>query len=236
MTKLIFACDVSDLALGRTLIQKTAEHVDMVKLGLEAMTAQDAAGAALAPQLCRYAGSMKRQVMWDMKLHDIGNTMRAATRNILKLEASLFTIHAAASDGALAAVAKEAAGKAMPLAVTVLTDLGSEQCYWRYRASLDVTIRHFAKNVRRQGIRGFVCSPHEVRAIREAVPDAYIVTPGIRPEWAVAKDEQKRVTTPMQAKQAGADAIVVGRPISQPPRTHTPASAAQEIKRELEAA
>jgi orotidine-5'-phosphate decarboxylase len=177
--------------------------------------------------------------MWDMKLHDIGSTMAKAARNIARLGSDFLTIHATACDKALAAVAaaaEEAGGGAMPLAVTVLTDLDESQCHSRFRVSPDAAVRQFAKNAHCLGIRGFVCSAKEARAIRDAIPGAYIMTPGIRPLWAVARDEQKRVTTPAQAKQAGADAIVVGRPISKPPSFHTEASAAQAIKEELEAA
>ena len=239
MTKLVFACDVSDLSLGEMLIRKTAGHIDIVKIGLEAMTAEDGDGTTLASKLRRYAIGRQHPVMWDMKLHDIESTMAKAARNIAKLGSDFLTIHAAACDKALAAVAAAAdgaGGGAMPLAVTVLTDLDESQCYSRFHATPDTAVRHFAKNAHRLGIRGFVCSAKEARIIRDSLPDAYIMTPGIRPLWAVARDEQKRVTTPAQAKQAGADAIVVGRPISKPPPFHTEASAAQAIKEELEAA
>lgn len=235
MTKLIFACDVSDLALGQTLIQKTAPYVDVVKIGLEAMTAEDNTGITLASQLRRYTGNMGRQVMWDNKLLDIENTMAKAARNIARLGSHYFTIHATASNAALAAVAEAAGSSSMPLAVTVLTDLDDPQCVSRFGNKVAPTVKNFAKNARRWGIRGFVCSPKEAKIIRDAVPDAFIVTPGVRPVWAVAPDEQKRVTTPADAKNAGANAIVVGRPISNPPKMYTEAEAAREIKAELEA-
>ena len=239
MTKLIFACDVSDLDAGKALIQETIEHVDIIKVGLEAMTAEDDTGATLASRLRRYASSRDRQVMWDMKLHDIESTMARAARNIARLGSSFFTIHATACDRALAAVAQaaeESGYSTMPLAVTVLTDFDDPQCRSRFQLTSEAAVRQFAENARRLGIYGFVCSPKEARAIRNAIPDAYIVTPGIRPAWAVSKDEQKRAMTPAQAKQAGADAIVVGRPIYRPPGARTPASAAKEIKEELDAA
>jgi orotidine-5'-phosphate decarboxylase len=239
MTKLIFACDVSDLDAGKALIQETMEHVDVVKVGLEAMTAEDDTGATLASRLRRHASDRRLQIMWDMKLHDIESTMAKAARNIAKLGSRFFTIHATACDRALAAVAEaaeEAGCNAMPLAVTVLTDLDDPQCHSRFHLTSETAVRRFAENAHGLGIHGFVCSPKEARIIRNAIPDAYIVTPGIRPAWAAARDEQKRVMTPAQAKQAGADAIVVGRPISQPPGPRTPASAAKEIKEELDAA
>lgn len=236
MTQLILACDVSDLTVGQTLIEKTALHVDLVKIGLEAMTAEDSAGMTLASQLRRFCGNHGKKVMWDNKLLDIENTMAKAARNIAGLGSYFFTIHATASNAALAAVAEAAGSRSMPLAVTVLTDLDDPQCVTRFGDKSAGTVKRFAKNARRWGIRGFVCSPKEARIIRDAVPDAFIVTPGVRPQWAVTPDEQKRVTTPADAKNAGANAIVVGRPISNPPKMYTEAEAAREIKAELEAA
>lgn len=237
MTKLIFACDVSGLNVGQDLIRKTGLYVDVIKVGLEAMTAEDYNGVSLATYLRHFTmREMKKHVMWDMKLHDVKNTIVKATQNIVKLGSRFFTIHATVSDEALAAVAEAEGKHSMALAVTVLTDLDDPQSYSRFHASAPTAVRQFALNAWRMGIRGFVCSPQEARIIRDALPDAYIVTPGVRPLWAVAKDEQKRVTTPAQAKQFGADAIVVGRPISNPPEGYTPASAAQAIKEELGAA
>ena len=236
MTKLIFACDVSDSRVGDELLTKIAPHIDMVKIGLEAMTAPAKGGGTVGDlMLTRAMKICEKDVMLDLKIHDVANTMLAATRNIVNMGVKLFTIHAAASDQALAHVAEAAGSKTMPLAVTVLTDLDDPQSYSRFHASSGKAVRQLAVNARRWGIRGFVCSPHEARIIRDAIPDAYIVTPGIRPLWAVAKDEQKRVTTPTLAKQAGADAIVVGRPISRPPLSHTETSAARAIREELDA-
>lgn len=236
--KLIFACDVSELGLGKTLINKTASHIDTVKVGLEAYTAEDAVGVTLGRHLRHYAANIHDlDVMEDWKLHDVSNTMAKAAQNIVARRSSLFTLHASASDAALEAVAKAAEGtEVMPLAVTVLTDLDESQCQSRFAYSSGSTVVAFAKNAHSLGIRGFVCSPHEAQLIREVLPEAYIVTPGIRPLWAVAKDEQKRVTTPTQAKRAGVDAIVVGRPISKPPPSHTETQAALEIRQELDAA
>lgn len=236
MTKLIFACDVSNSRVGDDLITKIAPYIDLVKIGLEAMTAPAHDGGTVGSLMLTRSEICGKDVMLDLKIHDVANTMQAATRNIANMGVKLFTIHASASDEALAAVAEAAGSKSMPLAVTVLTDLDNTQCFSRFHASSATAVKHFATNASKWGIRGFVCSPKEVRIIRDAIPDAYIVTPGIRPVWAVAKDEQKRVTTPAQAKEAGADAIVVGRPISKPPPSHTETSAAREIREELDAA
>ncbi len=236
MTQLIFACDVSDNRVADELLTKIAPHIDMVKIGLEAMTAPSSYGSMLSQSLLTRAKMFDKDVMWDIKLHDVANTMRGATRNIVGMGVKMFTVHASASDEALAAVAEEAGSETMVLAVTALTDLNDAQCFFRYHGPSWSVVKRLAKNAHHRGIRGFVCSAHEARIIRETVPDAYIVTPGIRPEWAVAKDEQKRVVTPARAKQAGVDAIVVGRPISNPPPAYTEASAARLIREELDAA
>lgn len=235
MTKLIFACDVSDTRTGDELITKIAPEIDMVKIGLEAMTSPAQYGGTVADALFTRSKEMcGKDVMWDIKLLDVANTMKGAARNIVKMGAKLFTIHATASDEALAAVAEAAGLNALALAVTVLTDLDEPQCISRFGDAPAATVLRFARNAHRCGINGFVCSPHEARLIRDALPDAYIVTPGIRPLWSVTPDEQKRVTTPTQAQEAGADAIVVGRPISKPPVAILPHQAARLIRDELD--
>lgn len=238
MTKLFFACDVSSLGLGLALIDKVAPYVDAVKIGLEAMTAEDSENKTLASAFrCHTIVGHARDVMWDMKLHDIGNTTGGAVRNIVQKGSRYFTLHASASDAALAAAAEAAGEKSMPLAVTVLTDLDEPQSVSRFGRKPKEAVWRFAALAYGAGIRGFVCSVHEARFLRDKFAESItIVTPGIRPEWSVGKDEQKRVTTPTIAKQAGANAIVVGRPISKPPLMHTEASAARAIVEELAAA
>jgi orotidine-5'-phosphate decarboxylase len=236
VTKLIFACDVSDGLLGDTIITKVAPHIDFVKVGLEAMTANARYGGTLAQQFQERAKMYEKETMWDMKLHDVSNTMGNAARNIVQSGAQLFTLHATASDEALAAVAEAAGDKAIALAVTVLTDLDEPQCQSRFGCSPASAVVTFAKNAYSWGIKGFVCSGHEAPLIREALPKAYIVTPGIRPLYSVKADEQKRIMTPVQAKNAGADAIVVGRPIYDPPLGYTEHRAALEISQELASA
>lgn len=124
----------------------------------------------------------------------------------------------------------------MALAVTVLTDFDSDQCMSRFGCTHITAVVDFARMAYREGIRGLVCSAQEARYIRDTLPDVYIVTPGIRPEWATSKDEQHRITTPTEAKKAGVDAIVVGRPIYNPPLTYSHRDAAQMIREELAAA
>ena len=236
-TKLIFACDISDPQLGLDLITEVVSEVNLIKLGLEAMTAETVFGKTLATLFREQTLGYKKSVMWDMKILDVKNTMANAVRNIVFYGSTFFTLHAQASDTALIAVVQATSGTATtPLAVTVLTDLDDAMCISRFDCESDKAVLRFAKIAYDCGIRGFVCSAKEAQMIRDKFPDVVIVTPAIRPLWAVKKDEQMRVTTPTQAAHAGADYIVVGRPIYDPPSSKTQREAAREIREELAAA
>ncbi len=242
MTKLIFALDTCVFGTNeRLLLQDIAESVDVVKIGLELMTAENERGESFASQARRFViDELGKEVMWDMKILDVKNTMEKAAINICRYGSRFFTLHAHASEAALEAVAV-AAGTydSVPLAVTVLTDLDDPQCRSRFVDASSTTVDRFATIALGQRIRGFVCSAKEApiisqRAVFMQAPSFTIVTPGIRPVWAVAPDEQKRVTTPVAARQAGAHYAVVGRPISSPPKSvGSSKRAAQLIKEEL---
>jgi orotidine-5'-phosphate decarboxylase len=201
------------------------------------MNSESDAGHTLGRRFRAKAHAQKKNTMWDAKLLDVRNTMEAAVLNIVKHRNRFFTLHAQASDEALAAAAEACADTpTIPLAVTALTDLNDRQCFERFTRDSIAAVDNFAKIAYRSGIRGFVCSAAEAWVIRDRFPNAIIVTPAIRPLWAVGKDEQKRVTTPTQAAAAGADYIVVGRPISKPPPSRGHQQAAREIREELESA
>ncbi|MBP9710882.1 MAG: orotidine-5'-phosphate decarboxylase [Candidatus Pacebacteria bacterium] len=236
-TQLIFACDTNDYDLGMRLIKETAPEIDMVKIGLAAITNEDGFGETLARHFRIRARECKKNTMWDIKLLDVANTVGDAARNIVKRGNKFFTLHAQASNAALEAAVKACEGtETVALAVTALTDLNDDACLLRFDRNSHSVVMQFAEIAYSCGIRGFVCSAQEAQVLRARYPDVTIVTPAIRPLWTVGKDEQKRVTTPTQAAQAGADYIVVGRPILHPPPKYTNLKAAQEIKAELEAA
>lgn len=236
----IFACDVSDVDLGLHLIRQTAGHIDVLKVGLEAMTAEHCSGQTLARMFRIRAQDHELPVFWDMKLNDTANTVHRAAYNIGELGSKMFTLHAQVSDEAIeAAVTVARLTGSLPLVVTVLTDLDDDACISRFGKESKRTVLDFAKNAYRLGIRGFVCSALEAEMLRDRLPfgdTLTIVTPAVRPLWAVESDEQKRVTTPTQAALAGVDYIVVGRPIYNPPPSRTNAQAAREIQEELAAA
>ncbi len=185
-------------------------HCALFKLGLEFFLANGAMG---------YRAIADRPVFLDLKLHDIPNTVAGGVRAVLPLAPRLLTLHAAGGVAMIAAArqAAEAAGTARPLllAVTVLTSLDAAAL-----ASIGITgtsaeqVVRLAKLAVSAGADGIVCSPLEVAAVRAALgPGPKLVVPGIRPAGAAVGD-QARVMTPAEAVAAGADWIVVGRPIT----------------------
>ncbi|MDB5224842.1 MAG: pyrF [Candidatus Adlerbacteria bacterium] len=236
MTKLFFAADFSDKLAGLKIINQVAPYVDCIKIGLEAMTALDNKGVPIAYAFLEAARENGKAVMWDIKLHDIGNTMMKVAENLCAQKMEYFTLHASASWEALEAVSKTCEGTGtLPLAVTVLTDISDGYCRDMYGHLRNDTVKFMSHRSGKQGIRGFVCSPLEITVVRDTgrTKKSFIVTPGVRPNWAVAND-QKNIATPAWAKVEGADAIVVGRPISNPPASMTPKDACLRIREELD--
>jgi orotidine-5'-phosphate decarboxylase len=242
--KLILALDfpLADAALKA--VGNLRGHVGVFKVGLELFSA---AGPALVRDLT--AGGDK--IFLDLKLNDIPNTVKSAAREAAKLGASMFTIHAnggrkmmeAALEGTRAGA--ESAGKQRPLvlAVTVLTSIGAEAlAEIGFNGSPEEAVVRLARVAKEVGVDGVVASPVEISAIRKNCGVQFIiVTPGIRPavaaggaKFAQAKpDDQARIATPGSALRAGADYLVVGRPITQAPE---PAAAADAIVAEMEKA
>ncbi|HEO71554.1 MAG TPA: orotidine-5'-phosphate decarboxylase [Candidatus Hydrogenedentes bacterium] len=168
------------------------------------------------PAIVREVQGLGKNVFLDLKYHDIPNTVAKAARAAADLGAGLLTIHASGGQRMIEAARAGAEGSdTRVLAVTVLTSLSDkalrDEVGIPERAS-EAVVR-LAKMAVGAGAHGVVASPREIEAIRKALgKDALVVTPGIRPAWA-RKDDQERVMTPRDAAQAGADFIVVGRPI-----------------------
>lgn len=207
------------LALGRAV----GDAVGGLKVGLEFFCAQGPAGV-------RAVAGLDLPVFLDLKLHDIPNTVAGAVRSVAGLGAGYLTVHAAGGASMMrAAVAVTPRPKL--LAVTVLTSLDDEDLAAMGVAatSLEHTVR-LARLAASCGIDGIVCSPREIAAVREAVgPGLVICTPGVRAAGGEAGD-QKRTLTPAAALRAGADILVVGRPIT---ATSDPAAAARALVAEL---
>jgi orotidine-5'-phosphate decarboxylase len=224
--RLIVALDVPNIVQGMDIVARIGDAVSFYKIGLGMLTG---GGLALANELKQEHG---KRIFLDMKLFDIGATVEAAVRGLAQYDLDFLTVH---GDPQVVRAAKEgAAGSSLKiLGVTILTSLD--------RADLDanlikrgdlaqITLER-AHNALEAGADGVIASPQEAAAIR-ALPVAkgrLIVTPGVRPAGTAAND-QKRIATPSAALHAGADHIVVGRPIWQ---HENPRLAAQTLLADL---
>jgi orotidine-5'-phosphate decarboxylase len=208
--RVIAALDTTDLDTARSWAAVIGPNCGLFKLGLEFFLANGAAG---------YRAIAGRPVFLDLKLHDIPNTVAGAVRAVLPLAPRMLTLHAAGGAAMIAAArqAAEAADDARPwlLAVTVLTSLDSAALTATGVAGTPADqVLRLARLAMAAGADGLVCSPLEVAMLRAALgPGPMLVVPGIRPA-GTATGDQARVMTPREAVAAGADWIVVGRPIT----------------------
>lgn len=224
--RLIVALDVPEEALAMVLVDALAGHVGMFKVGSQLFT-------SAGPDVVRAIVARGERVFLDLKFHDIPNTVAGAVASAARLGVSLLTVHGLGGKAML-----EAAAGAIPamgtrlLAITVLTS-HDERTLGEVGVgrTLPEEVRELARLARSAGIDGVVASPHEVPLLREACgKDLLIVTPGIRPAGARAGD-QARAATPAAALAAGADYLVVGRPVTE---AADPAAAARAIVKEME--
>jgi orotidine-5'-phosphate decarboxylase len=224
--KLIAAIDTPELDRAVQLVRELAPHCGLVKLGLEFFLRHGPAGFTAAAQ--------GNPVFLDLKLHDIPNTVAGAVRALLPLGADMLTIHAGGGAKMIAAAAEAAAKvswRPKILAVTVLTSLDAYGL-----SEIGVAggpaqqVLRLARIALAHGADGLVCSAHEISLLRDAFgAKPILVVPGIRPAGSAA-DDQARVMTPQAAVKAGADFIVVGRPITE---AADPAAAAAAIARAI---
>ncbi|MGB9739339.1 orotidine-5'-phosphate decarboxylase [Chloroflexus sp.] len=217
--RIFVALDTPEVAKAIALASRLRGLVGGFKVGLEICTAVG------APQVVQALADVGGSVFLDLKLHDIPNTVAGAVRAVCALGPAvrMLTLHCTGGSAMLRAAV--AAAQSMPqrpllLGVTVLTSLDAEALSGELRVVPSVTeyVVHLARMAQTCGLDGVVASPHEVGAIRAACPDILIVTPGIRPQWATEGD-QRRIMTPADALRAGADYLVIGRPITNPPPT-----------------
>jgi orotidine-5'-phosphate decarboxylase len=217
--RLIAAIDTADARHAAGLIRAVAPHCGLVKLGLEFFMANGAAGMRVAEGV---------PVFLDLKLHDIPNTVAGAVRALAPLRPAMLTVHAAGGAAMVAAAVEAAAGTgAKILAVTVLTSLNASALSdTGVAGGTAQQVLRLGRLALAQGADGLICSAHEISLLRDAFgAKPLLVVPGIRPAGTEAGD-QARVMTPEQAIAAGADYIVVGRPITQAP---APGEAAEAI-------
>lgn len=221
--RLIAPLDVPSAAEADALLARLGGVPSWIKIGLELFCAE---GPAL---VAGYAARGLR-VMLDLKLHDIPETVARATARACSLGAGLLTVHAGGGRAMLEAAVRSA-GQTRILAVTVLTSLDdADLAQIGAPGPVAALVRRRAALAIAAGCHGVVASPHEVAAIREIAPPGFlVVTPGVRPAGSAAGD-QKRVMTPREARAAGADLVVVGRPLRDAP---DPAAAARAVVAEL---
>ena len=235
--RLLVALDVETLEDAAALLDRLAGVVTGCKIGSQLFTAAGPAAVELARK-------RDLRVFLDLKFHDIPNTVAGAVREATRLGVFMLNIHASGGVAMMRAAAESARKTAaelkeprpLVLGVTVLTSLD--------RRALDAEVGvpstverhavHLADRAREAGLDGVVASPQELRVLRMAMgPHWVIVTPGVRmvaPAEGTARDDQVRTATPAAARAAGADYLVVGRPIIQAP---DPAAAARAILAEL---
>jgi len=225
MAGLVVALDTADIDQARAWAGALAPHCGMLKLGLEFVLAQGPAGVRAITG---------RPVFLDLKLHDIPNTVAGAVRAVLPLCPRMLTVHAGGGPAMIEAArqAADAAGDVpLLLAVTVLTSLDSSALHATGVAGGPrQQVLRLARLALDAGADGIVCSAHEASMLRDALgAGPVLVVPGIRPLGAAAGD-QARTMAPREAVDAGADWIVVGRPIT---GSADPAAAAAAIMMEI---
>ena len=229
-SKLIVALDVADRAAALQAVDRLSGHVGYFKLGLEIFTRE-------GPRLVEEIQGRGEKIFLDLKLHDIPNTVRGAVRSACRLGVQMLTVHASGGPAMLAAACQEARDSGSPplvLAVTALTSLSQGDVRaLGINGSVEQWVEKLAELAHSAGIRGIVASTKELPMLRQKFQGAMkLVIPGIRPAGSALQD-QSRAATPTEAIRAGADFIVVGRPILQAP---DPAKAADAIVAEIQQA
>ncbi|GAB4330456.1 MAG: orotidine-5'-phosphate decarboxylase [Candidatus Abyssubacteria bacterium] len=233
--RLIVALDfpVADEALR--FVESLGDTVTYYKVGLELFS-------AVGPEIVKKLKSMGKYVFLDLKFHDIPNTVAGAAARAVAMGADIFNVHVLGGMAMMRAAIAAASQTAQQLGcrrptivgVTVLTSFDQDTLEREVGVILPDGIGAYvtakARQAKQAGLDGVVASPREIQDVRSACGDEFqIITPGVRPAWA-SSDDQKRVATPSQALQMGADRIVVGRPIT---RAASPLAAVEQILSEI---
>jgi len=231
--RIIFALDVGDIDAARQWVDMLGTKVGWFKVGLELFT-------AAGPEVVELIKESGLKCFLDLKFHDIPNTVSGAVRSATRMKVDMMTIHISGGRSMIQAARKAAAEEAgaigihVPkiIGVSVLTSLNQDDLQeigiqWPVKEQVLNLITLAGKNM----VDGIVCSPADLEYVRPHIPEGTtVITPGIRPGWAATGD-QKRIATPKMAIDAGADLLVIGRPISQ---ADNPAEAVDRIVQEIE--
>lgn len=231
--RLIVALDISDPEKLHATLERLSGNVSWVKVGMELFYRE-------GPDIIKRLKDQGFNIFLDLKMHDIPNTVERAAANLARLGVEMFNMHCAGGRDMMARAALAAAQSASEngfkppvlLGVTILTSVAPNIWHDEIRGAMELPehVIHFAQLAKDAGMNGVVCSPEEVARVKSACGKGFFtVVPGIRPAWATAGD-QKRFTTPSQAIVAGADYLVVGRPILE---ASDPKSAVARILEEM---
>lgn len=206
---IILAVDTSNLEVAKSWISHTSEHVGVFKLGLEFFLNFGAEGVRAVTE------NSDAKIFLDLKLHDIPNTVGHAALMAASLNPYFLTVHASGGSSMISA-AVEAAPNTRITAVTILTSMSEEDVKAvGYKDNALNSATNLAQLAVKAGARAIVCSPLETATIRKAVgQETIIITPGVRPSSMAGKDDQTRTMTPSAAIAAGANFVVIGRPIT----------------------
>lgn len=230
--RLIFALDVEHFGEAQRLVGLLRGHIGLFKVGKQIFT-------HAGPKVIDMIRRKGEHVFLDLKFHDIPNTVAKAGEEAAKLGASMFTVHSMGGYEMMKRAVESSRNvakqlnvpKPLILAVTILTSMDQATLEEvGIQTPLEDQVIRLAALAKKAGVSGVIASPREISLIRKHCgPDFLIVTPGVRPVSAT-KDDQKRTLTPGEAVRAGADYIVVGRPIKD---AEDPVKAADEIVREI---
>lgn len=246
--RIFVALDVPGVLQALELVDLLKGSVGGFKVGLELTRSMipdllDAIDVRVDYRIINYARAVQRfydllggRYFDDSKLDDIDNTVAGASRQIARLKPWAFNVHASAGRAAVRAAVQNR-GNSQVLGVTVLTSL-KEECKSIFGDDALAKVISFSELLLDEGASGIICSAQEAAAIRalSKFDDLILVTPAIRPEWAAAAG-QKRPVTPADAVRAGADYLVIGRPITQPPpEISSPLDAVRLIVEEIQTA
>jgi orotidine-5'-phosphate decarboxylase len=209
--RLIVALDFPTQSKALALVSVLAGSVSTYKIGLQLYTAE-------GPEIIRAVAATGAKIFLDLKLHDIPNTVAKAVAAAGALGVQMLTVHLSGGRAMLEAAVETRPPNLSLLGVTVLTSATPDTLRETgVNSGIEEQVLRLAELGKRSGIDGLITSPHEVRILRERLGDQMkLITPGVRPSWAVAND-QKRFTTPKEALKSGADYLVIGRPITADP-------------------
>lgn len=223
----IVALDFDSKEKTMDFLDKFNEEI-FVKVGMELFYKE-------GPEIVRELKKRGHKIFLDLKLHDIPNTVKNATKSLMNLETDMINYHIAGGEEMLMESVKEAKKineNIITLGITMLTSSSEEMIHEsiliKDELSIEDTVLSYAKTGKKSGLSGVVCSALEVPVIKKELGEDFItVTPGIRPKGSDTND-QKRVVTPSDARELGSDYIVVGRPITQ---SENPVDSYHEIKK-----